>query len=297
MKKFFSKEITIALVTIISLIALYVGVNHLKGVNIFKPSNMYYVKMPNVSELQTSSPVYVDGFKVGLVSSIEFPYTNQEDILVVISLDKKMKIPMDSHFELATSLTSGAYLNLVMNRYVSKYYNIGDTIIGNASPGLMDKVANDILPGVEKLLPHLDSILYGIKLLVNNPALTTSMENLALTTSNLEKSTQRFESMVNNQLPQILDNMNQLSGDLTQISGQLKQIDLTATMGKVDATLQNLDQFSRQLNETDNSLGLLMNDKSLYNNLDSTAVNASLLLRDLRENPKRYVHFSLFGRK
>jgi len=296
MKKYFSKEVIIGLVTVISLGLLFFGLNYLKGVNIFKPTNHYYVRMPDVSELQNSGPVFTDGFKVGLVRSMAYDY-QRGNVVVEISLDKQMKVPTGSQVEIKTGLTSGGYLNLKLNRNAGAYCQIGDTLDGISPKGIMDKVSQDMLPQLEILLPRLDTILQGIQFLIKHPALTQSLEQLSATTANLEKSTQQLNLLLSNDIPPILNNLKQVSSDFTAVSSQLKQMDLNATMSKVDKTLQNLNQTTLKLQSKDNSLGLLLNDRALYDRLDSTFTNASDLLLDLRLNPKRYVHFSVFGKK
>jgi phospholipid/cholesterol/gamma-HCH transport system substrate-binding protein len=296
MRKYFTKEMTIGLVTIISLVVLYIGLNYLKGANVFKPSNNYYVRMPNVNELQNSSPVYVDGFKVGLVNSLNYGY-DQRDIVVEISLDKKMRVETGSYFELKSGLTSGAYLNLILNKYVSSYCQVGDTLDGVSNPGMMDKISTEVIPQIEKILPRLDTILLGIQELVNHPALSQSLTQISATTENLEKSTRQLNALLYKDIPPILNNLNQVSSDFIVVSHNLKQLDLDVTFGLVNKTMQNIDQVTSQLNNKNNSMGLFLNDRSLYDHLDSTAVNASNLLLDLRLQPKRYVHFSLFGKK
>jgi len=297
MKAHFNKEVIIGLVTLISLGLFIFGLNYLKGTNIFKPTNHYYVRMPDVSELQQSCPIYVDGFKIGVVRDIAYDFRNTGDIIVQISLDKKMRVQTDSHVEIKVGLTSGAYLNLILNKYVSSFYQIGDTINGISEKGIMDKVSDDLLPQIEILLPRLDSIFQGIQYLVNHPALSKSLEQIETTTANLEESTRLLNKLLSKDIPPITANLNQISSDFTVISSQLKQMDLNATLGYFDSTLKNIDQISNKLNNKDNSLGLLLNDRSIYDRLDSTFVNASDLLLDLRLNPKRYVHFSLFGKK
>ena len=296
MKKIFTKEVIIGLVTIISLFLLYAGVNYLKGVNILKPTNHYYVSLPNVLELQTSSPVYVDGFKVGLVNAIEYQYDDPaaEGIIVQISLDKNMKIQTDSYLEMKVGLTSGAFLNLHLNKYVSTYCEVGDTLTGKTEEGLMTKLSNEILPQVENILPRLDSILMGIQTLVNHPALTQSLEHIEATSLNLQKSTNQLNTLLAKDIPVIMSNLNTVSSDFSTVSGNLAKIDFNQTMANVDKTIQNMNRMTEQLNNPNSSLGLLLNDRSLYDNLDKTAENASILLLDLKENPKRYVHFSLF---
>jgi len=297
MKKYFSKEIIIGLITIISLGLLYFGLNYLKGANIFKPANLYYVRMPDVSELQNSSPVYVEGFKVGIVREIDYDFQAKKNIIVQISLDKKMKIETGSHVEIKSGLTSGAYLNLVPNKYVGSYYHVGDTIDGISEKGIMDKVSENLLPQFEAILPRLDSILQGIQFLIKHPALTQSLEHISAATANLELSTRQLNALLLDSIPPITSNLHQISSDFTVVSAQLKQMDLDATMRHVDKTFQNLENATMQLNNKDNSLGLLLNDRSVYDRLDTTLINASNLLLDLKLNPKRYVHFSVFGKK
>ena len=297
MKKYFNKEITIGLVTLVSLGLLYFGLNHLRGANIFKPTNTYYIRMPNVSELQHSSPVYVDGFKVGLVNDIAYDFGGTGSIVVQINLDKQMKIQTDSKVEIKTGLTSGGYLNLIPNKYVSTYYQVGDTLDGFHEKGIMDKVSDDLMPQIESILPRLDSILQGIQILVSHPALTQSFEQLSTTTSNLEMSTRHLNLLLSDNLLPIVNNLNQVSSDFAVVSSQFKQLDLNTTINSANRSLQNLEEMTLQLNGKNNSLGLFLNDRTIYDRLDTTFVNAADLLLDLKQNPKRYVHFSIFGRR
>lgn len=296
MKKLFTKEVIIGLVTIVSLFILYSGVNYLKGINIFQPTNHYYVLMPNVAELQNSSPVYIDGFKVGQVNAIEYEFNNPnpENIIVQISLDKQMKLQTGSYIELKTGLTSGAYLNIMLNKYVSSYLEVGDTISGITETGLMDKLSTDLLPQIENILPRLDSILYGIQVLVNHPALTHSLNHIETTTGNLQKSTNRLNNILSNDVPAIVENLNKVSSDFTVISGNMKDLDLKGTLSSVDKVLQNVDQMTMQLNNPNGSLGKILNDSSLYNNLNTLVKNGSALVEDIKGNPKKYVHVSVF---
>jgi phospholipid/cholesterol/gamma-HCH transport system substrate-binding protein len=297
MKKYFTKEISIALITIISGVILYAGLNYMKGTNVFKHTNYYYVKMPNVNELQKASPVYVDGFKVGLVNDIDFGFDDHKDIVVKVNLDKKMKVQIGSYFLLKSGLTSGAFLDLVPNKYVGAYCQVGDTLDGTANIGMMDKISSELLPQFEKILPRLDSILMGIQTLVNHPALSQSLDRIAGTTANLENASRQLNGILTKDIPPILSNLDRVSSDFAELSHKFKQIDINSTMNAVDRVLEGIDQMAKQLNDKNNSMGLLLNDRSLYDNLDSTAENASKLLLDLRENPKRYVHFSVFSKK
>jgi len=297
MKKYFSKEVVIGLITLISLGLLYFGLNYLKGANIFKPANLYYVRMPDVSDLQNSSPVYVNGFKVGIVTDISYDFQTKKYIIVQVSLDKKMRIETDSHAEIKSGLTSGAYLDLVLNKYVSTYYQVGDTIDGVSEKGIMDRISDNLLPQFEAMLPRLDSILQGIQLLVNNPALSQSLGHISATTASLEQSARLLNVLLSDSIPPIVSHLNQITSDFTGVSSQLRQADMKATLDHVENTFQNLEQLTTQLKSKDNSLGLLLNDRSLYDHLDSTIANASNLFLDVKMNPKRYINISVFGKK
>lgn len=294
MKKYFTKEASIGLITLISLAILYFGINYLKGMNIFKSSNSYFVKFKNVTDLQNSSPVYVDGFKIGVVKDISYDFENPGNIIVEINLDKSMKIQTGSYAELSVGLTSGASLSIILNKYITTYCSVGDTIEGNPKPGMMDVISQNLLPQVEDMLPKIDSILTGLQNIVNHPALTQSLNNIEQTTSNLATTSANLNHMMSKDIPYIVKDFKQVSSDFTSVSANLKTIDFQKTMTNINSTMENVEKLTIQLNSRDNNLGLLLNDRQLYDNLNSTTENASLLLLDLKQNPKRYVHFSLF---
>ncbi|WP_085536745.1 MlaD family protein [Massilibacteroides vaginae] len=294
MKLGFTKEAKIGLVTIISLALIYVGINYLKGINLFKPVNHYYVSCSNVKEVTVSSPVFVEGFKVGLVRSISYDYSTTDKIIVEISLEDKMRINKGSYISVEKSLLSGGELHLHLNKYVDDYLKSGDTIEGRNGDDMMASLQTNILPGVEQLLPKLDSILYGLQQVVNHPGLTSSLDHIESTTRNLNQSTVYLNSILRNDIPVIVGNLKTISTDFTDVSKELKELDLSTTMNLVNSTIENLKLTTDKLNSTDNSIGLLLNDKELYLNLNETSSNASKLLLDFKENPKRYVHFSLF---
>lgn len=294
MKKLFTKEAKIGLISIISLALLYFGINYLKGINLFQPANHYNVVFNNVKDVTVSSPVFIDGFKVGLVRSLTFDYETRDKITVEISLEKEMKINKGSYITITKSLLGGAELHIHLNTYVSDFYKPGDTIEGRMEEDIMTNVEKNLLPQVNDMLPKVDSILTGIQTLLNHPALTQSLTNMEATTAALQQSTLRLNRLLASDVPVIVGNLKTITGDFSAVSTELKGLDLDGTFAAVNATLENLKLTTDKLNSPDNSLGLLLNDKQLYVNLNSTAENASKLLFDLKQNPKRYVHFSVF---
>lgn len=297
MKTVFTKEAKIGIVSIVSLALLYIGINYLKGVNLFKPVNHYYVAFSNVKGVTVSSPVFVEGFKVGLVREISYDYDTTGKITVLVSLEDKMRINKGSYITVVNSFLGGAELHIHLNTFVDDYFHSGDTIEGRMESDLMAFVQENLLPGIEQMMPKLDSILGGLQTLVNHPALAQSLAHVEQTTASLEHSSRRLDQMLAKDVPVIVENLKGITANFESVSGQLKDLDLSGTMRTVNATLANLKLTTDKLNSEDSSLGLLLNDRQLYDNLNGTMENASLLLLDLREHPKRYVHFSLFGSK
>ena len=297
MKKYFTKEVVIAITTIIACAILVVGIDFLKGINIMKPTNYYYAVFNNVAGLGVSSPVKIDGFDVGLVRAVEYNYQKPGTIVVEISLDKKLKLTSGSKVLLASDIMGTATLDLKMNPHVSTYLNPGDTIEGELAPDMMGSIKENILPQLEHLLPKIDSILTGIQTIVSNPALNSALNHIDNVTKNLEKSTSNLTVMMEKQVPSILNNLDTVSAHLNLFSQDMKNIKLSNTINSIDSVLYGMNSISSKLNSKDNSLGLLLNDETLYHKLTKTATSADSLLIDLRLHPTRYVHFSLFGRK
>lgn len=294
MKKIFTKEAKIGLVSIISLALLYLGINYLKGINLFQPVNHYYVEFSNVKNVTVSSPVFIEGFKVGLVRDIMYDYKATNKITVEVSLEDEMRINKGSYITIVNSFLGGAELHIHLNSYVADYLKPGAVIEGRIEEDMMQAVQSKILPGVEVLLPKIDSILGGLQALVNHPALSTSLNNIETTTSSLSVSARQLNLMLSKDVPGIMTDLKVITGNFTEVSDGLKKLDFATTINSVNATLNNLKLTTDKLNSRDNSMGLLLNDKALYDNLNSTAENASRLLLDLKQNPKRYVHFSVF---
>ncbi len=294
MKNLLTKEAKIGVVTLMSLLLLYIGVNYLKGINLFKPSNHYIVLFDNVKDVTISSPVLVDGFKVGLVREINYDYATNKKISIEVSLEDEMKINKGSYITIVKSMLGGAELHVHLNNHVDAYYESGDEIEGRLSVDMLTSVQENLLPQVESLLPKIDSILTGLQTLITHPALAQSLTNIQQTTSNLEKSTVHLNAVLSKDIPFIVTNLKTITTDFSEVTGTLKGLEIDETFQSIHATINNLKLTTERLNDPNNSMGLLLNDRQLYDNLNSTATNASALMFDLKKNPKRYVHFSVF---
>lgn len=295
--KYFTKEVRIGIAGIISLFLLVYGINYLKGINLFKPSSYFYVKYNNINGLAKSSPVFADGFRIGIVRDIFYDYNHPGNVTVEVELDTDMRIPKGSSAELITEMLGTVKMNMLLANNPRESYHVGDTIPGVVNNGLMEVVGKTLMPQVEKMLPKLDSIMTSLNQILADPNIPATLSSVRKTAANLEVSTAQLKRLMGNDIPKIAGKLNTISDNFVVVSNDLKSINYNSTFEKIDSTMSNVKLITEKLNRKDNSLGLLLNDKALYNNLSTTGANASLLLEDLKTNPKRYVHFSLFGRK
>lgn len=294
--KYWTKEVKIGITGIVAIALLVYGINFLKGINMFKSGSGYYVKFDNIAGLVTSSPVYANGFGVGIVRNIYYDYERQGQIVVEIDIDDNIKLPQGTSAELETEMLGTVKMNLILPPNATRFHAVGDTISGSVNAGMMGAAAN-LVPKLETMLPKLDSILGSINTLLADQALTNTLHNTEQITANLQVTTKELNSLLKNDLPAITGNLNVVTANFATISHNLKDIDYAATVAKVNATLDEVKQFTESLQNPNGTVGMLLNDKALYNNLTLTAENAASLLKDVQAQPKRYVHFSIFGRK
>ena len=299
MTKILTREVKIALVAIVGIIILFFGLNFLKGMSIFSNDNIYYVKFKDISGLSSSNPIYADGYQIGVVKGIDYDLDHQHDIVVRMQVENGLRIPMGSCAEIVTDLMGNVKLNILMGNDPRNRFEPGDTLCGIVNRGALGKVA-DIVPEVQKMMPKLDSILTSVNRLLADPAIAASLHNIQHITGDLTTSTRELNqllSSVNRQVPGLMQKADGVLDNTNQLTANLAQLDIQGTMTQVNQTLANVQEFTNQLNHNSGSLGLLMRDPALYNSLTTTVRNADSLLTNVREHPKRYVHFSLFGRR
>lgn len=299
MKKFFTKEVLIAVTVIISLCVLYFGIEYLKGINLFRPANFYYAKFEKVNGLAVAAPITINGFQVGQVREINYDYKSN-DISVLLSLNKDLRIPKGSNVKLSVDMLGTAQLVMTLADS-QEYYNVGDEIPSGTVAGLMDALGDNIMPAVNNLLPKIDSILTNINNILANPALNNSVGRLDGITADLKASSLELSRLMNHQVPSIMTNvdgittnLNASSANIKVLSEELKDMPLKQTVANANATMENLKQLSENLNNKNSTLGLLMNDKALYQHLDNAVASLDTLLTDIQRNPKRYVTIKVF---
>ena len=294
-----TKEIKIALVAIVGILVMYFGINFLKGMNLFSTNNAYYMTFDDIQGLGASTPIYADGYKVGTVDGLEYDYKENGPIKVKVDINKDLRIPQGSKAEIVKDLMGNLQVNLLLANNPRERVEPGGIIPGAVNGGMMDKAAN-LVPVVEKMLPKLDSILSSVNALLADPALAASLHNVETITSNLTVSTRELNTLMaglNKQVPGMVRKANGVLDNTNRLTANLASLDVQGTLNRVNQTLESAHQFTEKLNSNQGSLGLLMNDTKLYDNLTSTMGHADSLVIDLKAHPKRYVHFSVFGRK
>lgn len=293
-KKFISREVKIGIVVIVAIAMLYFGLNYLKGVNIFKPDTYFYAKYDRVDGVVKTTHVYVNGFQVGHVSDIIFDYTKEAPIVLEITVDKNLIIPVGTIAEVYDNgLMGDKAIQLKLGKDYSQLHSTGDTLASSISNGLIAGIVEQIVPPIKDLIPTIDSTISVLQNTLSSPEFKSIIVNASTAMSNLKKTSESL----NKDVPAIMSNVNKVCNDLSNVTVAFKKVDWEKTLGSIESTMVNLKTTTDKFNSTDNSLGALLNDKALYVGLDSTVNSANALLMDLKANPKRYVHFSVFGSK
>lgn len=297
--KFFTKEVKIALAAIASIVILFFGMQFLKGLRMFSTNVSYYVCFNDISGLTPASSIYANGYKVGVVEHIDFDYSHPDVVMAKVGLDKQMRLPRGTYAEITSDLLGNVQLQLRFGDNPADLLSPGDTIMGQMSQGVMSK-ASAMLPQLQQMLPKLDSILANINALTANPALSSSLENVDQITASLTTTTRQLNQLsasLNREIPQLLQHADGTLANTQQLTQRISELDLSQTMQRVDATLANVEQLTAQLNSREGSLGLLMHDAALYNDITSTMRDVDSLLVDFKLHPRRYINVSVFGRK
>ncbi|MGB4414833.1 MAG: MlaD family protein [Paludibacter sp.] len=299
-RNLFTKEVKVGIMAVVAIFVLYFGLNYLKGVDIFTPIDYYYTTYENIGGLVPSSPVYVKGYKVGQVEEIQYDFTKDVAFVVKISVSNDIRVPKGAKIELFDDgLMGGKAIQLIYAPLTAsqELYTPGDTVESQVGTGLMAQLSGDLMPKIESLSTQADSLVRAVRVIVEGKELNNSLSSIEKTTADLAVSSAQLKKLMNSDVPRIITDVNALTSDFKQVSGNLQKVDFAATFASIDHTIANLNLITDKVNNSEGSLGLLLNDKELYLNLNSTAASADKLLIDLKQSPKRYVHFSLFGNK
>lgn len=300
MKSILRKEVIIGLIVIVAMLILFFGINFLKGVNLFKASNYYYAVYGNVEGLAQSAPVTINGFKVGIVRDIKYDYSNPGHVIVEMSVDKSLRVPVGSEAVLASDLLGTASIALKLVPAGAGFHNVGDILVSKVNAGMMASISDNLMPAVNAMIPKLDSLFTSLNAIAANPALHQSINRLDDITAELNGTLRALRAAtaslgpITTDIKSITGNVDTMTGDLAVVSGRLREAPIDSIAVDLSATMANLKQLTESLNNPDGSVGKLTSDPALYDNLNATITSLDSLFVDIKRNPKRYISIKVF---
>lgn len=303
-----SKEVKVAALAIISGVILYFGVRFLKGTEVFSSNNTFYVVYESVDGLAASNPVLINGLPVGYVEKINLLQNKGNLLMVTLKIEEGIILGDSTAAVLSTSDLLGSKAIVLDVKNITKPLEEGDTLVARNDVGIAELVQAKTLPIVDQLDTTITRINFLLGALVQD---TSSVSN---TLENVEQTSFQVESMIteNRQdLGEVIKNFRKLSETLADeeegiaplmarlnaVADKLNEIELQSTVMKIDSTMANLQAITQKIEQQEGTMGKLINDDSLYVNLNQTVADLDSLLVDLKANPKRYVRFSIFGGK
>ena len=305
-----SKEFLTGFIFLLSIVLLIYGIKFLKGIDIFNSNKTYFSVYSNVNGLQVGSNITLNGFNVGIVNDIIL-FNDNKELLVSFSLTKIESIPDNSNFKIINQDLMGTKgVSLILGNSVS-YANFGDTITSSVENSLQDEVNAQILPlknKAEELIGSVDSLLTIVTAVLNKNTrenLSNSISSLDQTFLLMSKTMVKVDSLVyfnDNRISKILSNIEAISSNINNNNNNIKQIIenvslITDSIAKSDiiSFVQNINELTSNISNGKGSLGKLINDDAFYNNLEKSSAEMNQLIEDIKNNPSRYVNFSILG--
>lgn len=314
MKLNFKKEYLIAMVVIFAIACAYWGIKFLKGVEMFSKKTVLYATYPRLDNLIEANPVLVNGYKIGTVNKISLikRHGNYE-VLVKMLITESVEVPKNSVAKVISTDLLGSKAIEITYGNSQELAAENDTLLSEAEQGLKESVDKRIAPlqaKVENLIGSIDSVATIVTYVLNKTSrqnIIASLESVRKAIISLEHTAETFEqdadkiSQIINKLNSILTtvdkNLPPITSNLNQLSDSLANAPIKNTIKDLNKTLAETKVLFANINEGKGTIGKLAKNDSLYNHLNKSLANLEKLLGDLKEHPKRYVHFSLFGKK
>lgn len=301
-----TKEIKAALFVLLGVFLFLIGFNFLNGTSLFKSEKNLYAIYDQVEGLQSGTTVTVNGLSVGKVSSIDF-LPNSNRILVKFTVRNDLNFSKNSIAEIYESgLIGGKSIAIIPVLDRNRILVSGDTLVSRTKPGLTDVVGSEIAPlqkKLEQILINVDTLVSSLNTVLDDKAqqgLNKALSEVSVSVSNLNSISNSLSKILVSQesnINQTINNFSEASANINQISDSLSKTDLKALVSEIENTATTLNSIFKSIDSGEGTLGKLMKDDGLYNNLEASTKEVKLLIKDLKEHPKRYVHFSLFGKK
>ena len=303
----FTKEIGIGILVILGTLMSVFSYNYLKGINLFEKTRTFKVIYTKVDGLSPSNPVTLNGYKIGKVQKINFNSNDTKELIVDIVIENDVKFSKTSKAELyETGLIGGKAIAIVPDYDNNAIAESGDYLIGSIKPGLTDLV-NQIMPQIqlqlETVMKKAGIVLSNINTLFDEEtkkSLKSSIDQFASLTNSLSDTSKNINAFIKDNSPNLtttIDNLNATSLKMKDMSNSMSEVDLNLILTNLDSTISNLNNITNKLNQGEGTVGKLIYDDGLFKNLDNATKNLEELIEDIKLNPKRYVHFSIFGKK
>jgi phospholipid/cholesterol/gamma-HCH transport system substrate-binding protein len=307
-----SNETKVGALTAIAIVILILGFNFLKGRNLTERNDLIFSVFPNIKGLQVSNPVYIKGLQVGKISEMHEKDNNLSGIVVAINLNKDINIPVNSKAIINSDLLGSNSLEIMMGNS-SQYIKDGDTLQSTAKVGVMTEITESLNPAianVNKTLTSLDVLIRQLSAVLD-PNTQGNLQSIIANLTSTSRQLERLMAAQSQSLANTIDNVETLTGTLAKNSGKidstlgnlqrttqnLANADIEETLQSVSRTMNKLEQTINTINSKNGSVGMLLNDRQLYNEIRMTNRSLTTLLDDIRVNPKRYVSISVFGKK
>ena len=304
----FTKEIKVGFLAVLGIIMSVFSYNYLKGINLFDKNRKFTVKYEKVDGLSVSNPVTMNGFKIGKVQKINFNSKNTRELLVDIIIDNDVIFPKTSLAELyETGLIGGKAIAIIPDYKNDSTIAIdGDYLKGVIKPGLTELV-NQILPQVqlqiEAVMKNAEIVLQNINTLFDDETkkeLKSSIEDFSNLTSSLSETSDEISKLIANNsenLTNSLSDFRSASNNIKSITDSLSSDDIKSITINLNSLVNNLNSITTSLKNSEGTAGKLINDKSIYDNLENATNQLNRLIEDIKLNPSRYINFSVFGKK
>lgn len=298
------KELKVGILAIVAIGLLVFGYNFLKGNNLFNTSRTFYAVYDDVEGLSPSAPVTINGFQVGTVTDIDF--IKSGELLVTLNMNNDFNFSRNSKAKIyGGGLIGGKFVKIELEDDFENVAKSGDTLQSSVEEGLIELVNEKLTPLKDKIsraVVEVDTLLKSVNYVFdvdtrNN--LKQSFENLNETLSSLNSSASKIDNVLDSNEDHInssIQKFSQTADNLSIMSDSLSQIEFNKIAQNADKTLLNLKEISNKLEAGEGSLGKLLNDEQLYQNIENATKEMEELVRDIKMNPKRYVHFSVFGK-
>ena len=286
-----AREIKVGILAAVCVFLLFFGLNFLKGVNIFSPTNAYHGVYYNLHGLEEQAAVYICGHKVGQVDKIHYDFTRDSAFTIDISIAKDIALPVGTQMALVSDgLLGGMAVELQMPAYTpqSELVAHGAVLPTTYVPGLMESVQGDLLAHIDEAIQGVDSLVAALHQQLEGDHLKATLTNVDRISGNLTSVSSDLKHMMNNQVPRIVNNADTAVANLNTVVADIKRADLAATVARVDTAVDNVNALVTDVRKP---------IKPLLQHIDATVISADSLIVDLKAHPKRYVHFSLFGKK